>query len=117
MFIVTKGSAQTLPADTLIEDGKTYIYTPCIIEVQKPLPKFDSLAGFSVSKYLTENLKYPKMAIVDNVGGRVMVDFNINDDGSISNCKVSSSIYAACDNEALRLIRNMPAWRPIINNA
>ena len=69
-------------------------------------------AGYNMSEYLKEHLHYPKRARKDRIEGEVIVQFFVNEDGSISNCAVAQSLREDCDKEALLIIQNMPAWQP-----
>ncbi|HEY6161819.1 MAG TPA: energy transducer TonB [Bacteroidia bacterium] len=62
-------------------------------------------------KYLKRNLKYP---VQECVSGSVVVSFMVLRDGSISDVKVVKGIQCckACDDETLRVIREMPKWKP-----
>lgn len=64
------------------------------------------------TKYLVENIKYPKLARENGVQGVVYVTFVVEKDGSISNVKVLRGIGAGCDEESVRVVKNMPAWNP-----
>jgi len=68
--------------------------------------------GFDMNSYFAKNLHYPKAAMKDNIEGRVIVKFLVNENGSISDCRVVRGIGSGCDEEALRLIKNMPHWNP-----
>ncbi|RLD50132.1 MAG: energy transducer TonB, partial [Bacteroidetes bacterium] len=63
-------------------------------------------------KYLNKNIKYPTMARESGIQGRVFVTFVIEKDGSISNVKILRGIGGGCDEEAIRVIQNMPQWIP-----
>ena len=63
-------------------------------------------------KYLGKNIKYPQMARDQNIEGRVFVTFVIEKDGSIANPKVLRDIGGGCGEEALRVVRSMPKWKP-----
>ena len=63
-------------------------------------------------KWLTKNLRYPAEAIRKKVQGKVVAQFIVNDDGSITELKIIKSLNAACDQEALRVLRMMPKWKP-----
>lgn len=63
-------------------------------------------------KYLKKNIVYPKLASDYKIEGRVEVDFIIERDGSISNVKIRKPLGYGCDEEAMRVIRNMPRWKP-----
>ena len=63
-------------------------------------------------KYLSENIKYPEMAREANVQGNVFVTFVVEKNGNITNVKVLRGIGAGCDEEAIRVVKNMPQWIP-----
>lgn len=63
-------------------------------------------------KYLRENLRYPAEAQTEQVQGTVYVAFIIRPDGSVDNPQVVKGIGHGCDEEALRLVREMPNWIP-----
>lgn len=70
----------------------------------------------NLNEYLSKKLKYPELAKENNVQGRVTVQFVVNEDGSISEAKVLKGIGGGCDEEALRVINNMPRWKPGMHN-
>ena len=55
--------------------------------------------------FLTENMRYPKRAVENNVEGDVYVRFNINDNGAVEDVKVEKGIGYGCDEEAERLVK------------
>ena len=67
-------------------------------------------------KWLTRNLKYPPAAQRLNVQGRVVAEFIVNKDGSVTDVKVVKSLHSDCDREALRVLSMMPRWTPGIEN-
>jgi TonB family protein len=62
--------------------------------------------------YIYDNLLYPGIAKQAKTQGIVVVNFVIEPDGSISNCKAVNFISPECNQEAMRLARSMPAWLP-----
>jgi len=62
--------------------------------------------------YLRRNVVYPKEAVEKGIQGVVMVVFVIETDGSVTNIQVSRGIGGGCDEEAVRVTRNMPKWTP-----
>lgn len=66
--------------------------------------------------YLIENLRYPEQAKKDGVEGRVVVLFTVAEDGSIHNVEVSQGIGGGCDEEAIRVVKAMPKWKPAIKD-
>ncbi len=63
-------------------------------------------------KFLQENIKYPKEAQEQGKQGRVIVQFVVNKDGSISDAKVMKPVDPLLDAEALRVVSEMPNWTP-----
>ncbi len=63
-------------------------------------------------KYLRDNIKYPEMAKESGIQGTVYVTFVVEKDGRISNVKILRGIGGGCDEEASRVIKGMPRWKP-----
>ncbi|MGV3538675.1 MAG: energy transducer TonB [Rufibacter sp.] len=87
-------------------------------KVEQPykMPVFreaEPLEGYtSLYQYLANELKYPAQAVADKISGVVVVSFFINDQGKAENLKIVESLREDCDQEALRLIKQMPLWKP-----
>ena len=62
--------------------------------------------------YLKLNIKYPEECRKRNVEGRVIVSFVVNKDGTIINPEIVKSVHPLLDQEAIRVISNMPKWKP-----
>lgn len=74
-------------------------------------PEFpDGTAAFL--NYVRESQVYPKDALRDKVQGRVLVQFIVNEDGSISDVKVVKGLTPSLDAEAIRIVSAMPKWKP-----
>ena len=73
-------------------------------------------AGYDLNAYFKENLRYPKRARRDGIEGHTIVQFIVNEDGSISDCTIAKSLREDCDKEALRAIEHMPAWQPAMQS-
>jgi len=63
-------------------------------------------------RYLQENLRYPQMAREAGIQGTVFVTFVVERDGSVTDVRVLRGIGGGCDEEAVRVVRNMPRWTP-----
>ena len=63
-------------------------------------------------KYLQKEIKYPQEAIDKGIGGKAIVQFVVNTDGSICNDSVVRSVDPILDAEAIRVVRSMPNWTP-----
>jgi len=83
--------------------------------VVEDLPQFPG-GPTELMKYLQRNLKYPMSAQNQKIQGKVVVEFIVNTDGSLTDVKVVKSLYAACDREVLRVMRMMPRWTAGIQN-
>lgn len=55
---------------------------------------------------------YPEDAKRASIQGRVLVQFIVEEDGSITNPKVVKSVCPSLDAEAVRIISSMPKWKP-----
>ena len=84
---------------------------PQIFIVVEAMPAFTGGDAARI-KYLNENIKYPEEAIKKKIQGRVFVTFVVEVDGSISDVKLLRGIGGGCDEEAIRVIENMPKWEP-----
>jgi TonB family protein len=65
--------------------------------------------------YLNQNLVYPKQAKKAGIQGNVNVNFVIDEEGFVRDVNVSQGIGGGCDEEAIRLIQDMPRWKPGID--
>ena len=63
-------------------------------------------------KFVGKNLQYPALAKENNITGRVYVSFVVEKDGSVSKVKVLKEIGGGCGNEAMRVVKMMPKWKP-----
>lgn len=67
-------------------------------------------------KWLQRTLRYPPTAQQQGIQGSVMVSFIVNVDGTITEQKVVRGVNEELDAEALRVISNMPKWKPGLDN-
>ena len=79
--------------------------------VVEELPEFKGGNGALV-QYLGENFKYPQEAVKHNITGSVMVTFVVTAAGKITDVKVETPVNPLLDAEAVRLVSNMPEWKP-----
>ncbi|MDA3906018.1 MAG: M56 family metallopeptidase [Bacteroidales bacterium] len=63
-------------------------------------------------EFIGNNIKYPDEAKKEGTQGRVFVTFIVEKDGQISNVEILRGIGGGCDEEAMRVIKNMPNWTP-----
>lgn len=86
-----------------------------IVETAEVMPMFDNGNG-GLAEYLQQQISYPKVAIENNVSGIVMVVFEVNENGLVENVMVENGIGFGCDEEAYRVVSNMPKWKPGMQN-
>ena len=88
---------------------------PDVFDVVEDMPQFPGGAA-ALMQHLSQNIRYPKEAMEGNVQGRVIVQFVVEKDGSISGAHVVKSVNPQLDAEALRVINAMPNWTPGTQN-
>ena len=82
-----------------------------IFDSVEQMPEFPG--GMSaLIDFLSSNIKYPEDAIKQNIGGRVIVMFVVETDGSITNVRVARTVFPSLDSEAIRVVKSMPKWKP-----
>ena len=83
-----------------------------IFTVVEKMPEFLNGGLTGLMKYLSENIKYPRIAAEAGTQGRVTVQFVVNKDGSIVDVTVLRGVDPYLDKEAVRVISAMPKWKP-----
>lgn len=85
---------------------------------QKQVDKKAMFAGGEekLMEFMLKNLKYPKEAERDKVGGTVCVHFIVKSDGSLAEVKIPASVHPALDAEGIRIVKAMPKWIPAKKN-
>lgn len=66
----------------------------------------------SLEEYIRKNLIYPPHALKENIEGQVLLLVKIGKDGRLNKAQVIKSLDPECDEEALRLVKNVPYWIP-----
>ncbi len=105
-----KDSVETKPdpIDTEIknsgEKGKVHTWV-------EEMPAFPG-GEEAMLRYLSSNIRYPAPAREGNLTGTVYISFIVDRNGAINNIKTVRGIGGGCEEEAIRVIQNMPSWRP-----
>ncbi len=82
-----------------------------LVKFAEQMPEF--IGGEpALQEYLGKNLKYPKIALEYNEEAKLYVQFIVNTDGSISDVEVLRHEGFGFDEEAIRVISQMPNWNP-----
>jgi len=66
----------------------------------------------AMKEYLALNINYPKKARDNKEEGTVYITFVVDRSGSVKDVKVLRGVSEAIDKEAIRVIMNMPDWKP-----
>lgn len=82
-----------------------------IFDVVEVPPTFPGGEG-QLRAWLASNTKYPPVAEDNGIQGRVIVQFVVERDGSVSNVNVVRGVDPSLDKEAARVVRSMPKWTP-----
>ena len=82
-----------------------------VFNVVEEMPEFPGgMEG--LMKFLSQNIKYPKEAQDAGKQGRVVVQFTVKKDGHCEDFNIVKSVDPALDAEALRVLKEMPSWKP-----
>jgi len=111
-------SAEIDPMDTV----PVYLALPAMKEEENPaeeeiftvvesVPEFPG-GDAALYAFLETNMKYPEMAKSAGISGKVYLTFVVEKDGSITDVRLLRGIGGGCDEEAMRVVQNMPIWRP-----
>lgn len=84
---------------------------PQIFQFVEQMPEFPG-GQDQLLRYLSEHIRYPDQAREAGIEGKVTVKFVVNEDGDISDAQVLRGIGGGCDQEALRVVKSMPKWKP-----
>ncbi|MBA4304723.1 MAG: energy transducer TonB [Sphingobacteriaceae bacterium] len=84
---------------------------PEIFTVVEEMPTFPG-GDQALLEYMAKNTKYPPLARENGLQGIVVVTFVVDEKGNINNVQVLRGIGGGCDEEAIRVVKSMPAWKP-----
>ena len=88
-------------------NGKEYTFKEVKIG-----PSFNGGDTQALYRFIASHLNYPAEARQQNIQGKVILTFNIEKDGSLSNIKVARGLGGGCNEEALRVLKLSPKWIP-----
>jgi len=102
---------ETVVQDIIFEDAPEEEDVDEVFSIVEDQPEFPGgMAAFY--KYVGDNMKYPAQARRMGIEGRVFVQFVVEKDGSITEVKAVKGIGAGCDEEAERVLRASPKFKP-----
>lgn len=83
----------------------TVVVPPSVIVDEMPELK-------NMNQFIAENLSYPRGAIENGTSGTVYLSFVVETDGEVSDVKILRGIGDGCEQEAMRVVKEMPKWKP-----
>ena len=104
LVVVALFCSTSVMAQTEVEDDAIFV-------VAENAPEFPG-GSDSLYAYIARNIKYPEAAKKEKIEGRVFVTFVIEKDGQVSSAKILRDIGGGCGEEAIRVVKNMPKWKP-----
>ena len=84
---------------------------PKVFDTVEQMPEYPG-GMQAMIEFLQANMKYPEDAAKQKVEGRVMVQFVVETDGSVSDVHVAKQVFPSLDAEAIRVVQAMPRWTP-----
>ena len=82
-----------------------------VLEKAEVMPEYPG-GDQAMMDFVAKNVQYPQEARDKGISGRVLVSFIVEKDGSIADVKVVKGIGGGCDEEAVRVVKAMPKWKP-----
>ena len=118
------------PVETDVDDDLNATEEEEMAELEPPPPPDDDAVSLRLvedapqfpggpvefMKWLTRNLKYPSSLEQQRLQGKVVAEFIVNKDGSITDVRITGPLHPLCDAEVLRVLRMMPRWTAGIEN-
>lgn len=81
-----------------------------IFTIVEQMPTFPG-GNDGLFAYLGKSIKYPPAAKANGITGKVFVNFTIGKNGEIRDIKIIRGVHDLLDNEAIRVVKNMPTWK------
>jgi protein TonB len=107
--VVGKGTV-TPPANAADIAASANPNRPPVVAPDRPTRPVGGVDAFF--EWVAKNQKYPLQARQRKIQGKVMVEFMVQADGTITDARVMKKLGSGLDEEALRLIRMAPKWEP-----
>ncbi len=79
--------------------------------IVEDMPEFPG-GELALRKFIANSIKYPVIAQENGIQGKVYVTFVVDKNGAVSNAKIARGVDPSIDKEALRVVSNLPKWKP-----
>jgi periplasmic protein TonB len=106
LLFLLSGAGISFAQDTVKSSIPRQVFT-----ATEHAPEFPGGTG-ALHTFLAKNIHYPKSAYTQDVQGRVVAQFIVEPDGSLTDIRIKHSLTPDCDKETLRVISKMPLWNP-----
>lgn len=93
-----------VPDERAPEEGEVFV----VVEEMPYFPGGDA----KMLSFLYNEIRYPSLALENKIQGLVVIQFVVDENGKITNPLVVRGIGSGCDEEALRVVKAMPSWKP-----
>jgi TonB family protein len=97
------------------EDNKPSFAEEQIFSFVEQMPEFPG-GEKAMMEFVSTHLKYPTAAIENGIEGKVIVGFTVDNAGSIYAVNIAKGLEESCNNEAMRIVKAMPKWKPGTQN-
>jgi len=94
-----------------IKENVTQVVEEKVWEVIEQMPQFPG-GETELLSFIAKSIRYPVIAQENGIQGRVIIRFVVSKTGLVSNVEVLRSLDAACDKEAVRVVKTLPKWIP-----
>ncbi|MCF8357286.1 MAG: energy transducer TonB [Prolixibacteraceae bacterium] len=103
--------ATIIDAVPVIEEDEGNEEDAEVFVIVEDMPEFPG-GELALRKWIANNIKYPVIAAENGIQGKVYVQFVVDRDGSVSNARIARGVDPSLDQEALRVVNNLPKWKP-----
>lgn len=117
-YLTTYWTNGVVKRKDFFKDGE-FVEGDCFNEKGEKIDHFDYLVmphfpggNDRINEYIAERLNYPQLALEQEIQGRVLVRFTVDEEGSIRDVETANSVHELLDQEAIRVISVMPNWIP-----
>ncbi|MGF7140866.1 energy transducer TonB [Roseimarinus sediminis] len=93
-----------IDADESEEESEVFV-------IVEDMPEFPG-GELALRKWIASNVDYPVIAAENGIQGKVYVQFVVDKDGSVTNARIARGVDPSLDQEALRVVNNLPRWKP-----
>lgn len=107
LSLLTFASIQLSSNGFAQENGKEEM----VYDMPEQMPEFPGGAD-ALEQFINDNIKYPPEAKEKRIQGKVYVQFIVEKDGTLSEIKIRRGAHELLNEEALRVIKLMPDWKP-----